>query len=73
MLLFRSEEAVDAWCAARGLARGAVLPLDQVWTLAQAWYATRLDAGYKGRSAAEVEAILAGVGLNGPFWRFAAD
>ena len=45
--------------AARGMARGAVLPLDQVWTLAQAWYAGRLNADYKGRSAAEIEAILA--------------
>ncbi len=50
---------------------GVVLPLSQVWTLAQAWYAGRLGAGYAGRSAAEAEAILAGVGLAGPFWRFA--
>ncbi len=54
------------------MAQGAVLPLTQVWALAQAWYGSRLDAGYSGRSAGDVESILAGVGLNGPFWRFAS-
>lgn len=70
ILLFRSVEAVDEWCAARGVAKGAVVPLAQVWALAQAWYANRLDRDYHGRSATEAEAILASVGLTGPFWRF---
>jgi hypothetical protein len=61
---------VDGWCAERGAAKGEALPLAQVWMLAQAWYADRLNADYSGRSAATVEAILAGVGLTGPFWRF---
>ena len=52
------------------MALGAVLPLAQVWALAQAWYATRLEPNYRGRSVAEVENILASVNLNGPFWRF---
>jgi len=68
MLLFRSEEAVDDWCRARSVSRGAVLTLPQVWDLAQAWYANRLSPGYRGRTLAEAEAIFARLGLSGPFW-----
>ena len=38
MLFFRSEEHVDRWCGQWRLERGAVLPLDLGWRLAQAWY-----------------------------------
>jgi hypothetical protein len=39
MLLFRSEEHVERWCRTWRMARGATLSLEQVWALAQAWYA----------------------------------
>ena len=35
----------------------------------ETWYANRLIQGWKRRSVAEIEAILEGAGLNGPFWR----
>lgn len=56
------------WCAARGREPGAVLALEQVWALAQAWYGDRLHREFRGRSAEKAEAILRGVGLGGPFW-----
>ncbi len=71
ILLFRTEEAVDAWCSAQGVARGAVLPLTQAWALAQPWYGNRLDADYTGRSTAEAEALLTELGLDDAFWSFA--
>jgi hypothetical protein len=39
-----------------------------MWALAQRWYAGRLDADWRGRSAEQAQAILASVGLTGPFW-----
>jgi hypothetical protein len=69
MLLFRSEEARDQWCADRGRARGDTLSLDQIWRLAQLWYSDRLDPAYQGRSAAQAQAIFAQVGLTSPFWQ----
>ena len=48
MLLFRSEEAVDRWCAATGEPRGETLPLQQVWTLSRAWYGDRMSPGFRG-------------------------
>ena len=38
MLLFRSEESVDGWCAARGIPRRPLIELDQLWRRAHAWY-----------------------------------
>ncbi len=69
MLLFRSEEDVDRWCAAWQLSRGALLSLDQGWRLAQAWYADdRRDPAWRRRTPEETQALLTGLGLQGPFW-----
>jgi hypothetical protein len=38
MLLFRSEEHIDRWCAMWGQPRGGTLSLEQGWKLANAWY-----------------------------------
>ena len=72
MLLFRSEEEVAQWCARTGEARGESVSLATIWQLSLRWYGGRLSPAYRGRSAAQAEAIFAAVGLAGPFWRFGA-
>lgn len=69
MLFFRSEEQVDDWCTRNGVGRGEVVPLAQVWRLAQAWYGVRLDPAYRGRTAEEVVAVFESVGLTSDFWK----
>ena len=69
MLLFRSEEDVDAWCAEQGRERGGVVAVAQLHELAQRWYGDRLDPAWRPRSSAASQAILAEVGLTGEFWR----
>jgi Alkylmercury lyase len=68
MLLFRSEEHVDAWCAARDLSRGALLTLDQAHLLARAWYEEKLQPGWKRLSPEATAALFTSLGLTGPFW-----
>jgi hypothetical protein len=68
MLLFRSEEHVERWRARWNQPRGAILSLDQQWGLARAWYADRLDFHWRRKTAAEVAALWAELGLQGPFW-----
>ena len=68
MLLFRSEEHIEPWRRQRNLPRGAVLSLDQAWRLARAWYADRLDPGWRRKTVDEAEALFAELGLHGPFW-----
>lgn len=69
MLFFRSEEHVARWCAQWGMAQGAILPLPQLWALAQAWYrADRRDPAWRRPTLDETEALLAALGLTGPFW-----
>lgn len=69
MLLFRSEEAIDRWCATTGEPRGAAVSLQRVWELSQLWYGNRMDPAYRGRSAEQVRAIFSQVGLTSEFWR----
>lgn len=69
MLLFRSEEHVDRWCAARQLPRRPLVGLEPLWQLAVAWYANRLTPEARRPMGAEIRAIFDGLGLTGPFWQ----
>ncbi len=68
MRLFRSEEDVRRWCAERGRVPGAIVPVDRLQRLAQAWYGDRLEPGWRPRSREALQAVLAAHGLTGPFW-----
>ena len=67
MLLFRSEDHVTSWLAGRPA--GATIPISTLAALADAWYGDRLDPDWTPRSRAQNQAILDGLGLDGPFWR----
>jgi hypothetical protein len=73
MLLFRSEETVNRWCAARQIARRPLVSLEQLWHLAVTWYANRLTVESRRPAADEMVAVFASVGLEGPFWDPRAD
>ena len=69
MLLFRSEEHIGAWYRRRGIRTGATLGLDQQWELARIWYSHRMSPDWRRRAPEEAEAVFAGLGLTGAFWR----
>ena len=73
MLFFRSEEQVNAWCAANGVPRRPLASLRQLWDLSVAWYSTRLTPDARRPGAEEMRQIFADVGLEGPFWDPASD
>ena len=68
MLLFRSEETVNAWCSDRRIPRRPLINLEQLWQLAVTWYANRLTADSRRPAPEEIVSILASIGLTGPFW-----
>lgn len=68
MSLFRSEEHVSRWLEREAHELGAVAPLEQVWRLACAWYVDPRSAEWRPRTRDESQAVLASVGLTGPFW-----
>ena len=69
MLLFRSEEHANTWCALRGQPRGAVMSLEQVWGLAGGWYSTDpRDPTWRRKTQGEAEAFFVSLGLTEPFW-----
>jgi hypothetical protein len=68
MLLFRSEETVNNWCAVRSIPTRPLVNLDQLWQLAVHWYANRLTPESRRPAPAEMVEIFASIGLTGPFW-----
>jgi len=71
MLLFRSEQHVERWCAQWKRPRGGTLTLPQGWRLAQEWYRDRLSPDWRPKTVPEAQAAFAGIGLVGEFWRLA--
>jgi hypothetical protein len=69
MLAFRSEAHVRSWLEMRQLEQGALFSIEQLWRLADAWYANRLAPDWRRRSPEEAEALFAELGLDGDFWR----
>jgi hypothetical protein len=69
MLLFRSEQHVDRWCAQWNRPRGGTLTLSQGWRLAKEWYADRLSPSWRPKTTAVAEATFARIGLVGEFWK----
>jgi hypothetical protein len=45
-----------------------MVPIEQLWRLAQAWYHNRLEGDYSGRSREDVMQIFRAAGLITPFW-----
>ena len=69
MLLFRSEEHIDRWCAAWRLGRGAVLSLETGWRLAEAWHGPdRREPAWRRRTSEEAEALFTQLELTSSFW-----
>ncbi|MEY2546252.1 MAG: hypothetical protein QOG48_1369 [Verrucomicrobiota bacterium] len=68
MLLFRSEETVDQWCAARKIPRRPLINLDQLWQLAVTWYGNRLTVESRRPKPDEMMSIFASIGLTDSFW-----
>ena len=68
MLFFRSEEHVRDWCRAGGHPVRPLVKMDQLWTLAETWYATRLQEDSRRPQPDEMRSIFSGLGLEGEFW-----
>ena len=68
MLLFRDEEHIDRWCAARELPRGATLTPEQTWRLAEGWYQNKLHNDCRRHALEETETLLSSIGLTSAFW-----
>ncbi len=65
MLLFCGEEHLRR----SGRHAGAVFTPEQMWCLADAWYSDRADPTWRRKTPDEAEALFAGIGLTGDFWR----
>jgi len=68
MLLFRSEETVNLWCASHHISRRPLVNLTQLWQLAVHWYANRLTVESRRPAPDEMVSIFSALGLTGPFW-----
>jgi hypothetical protein len=65
---FRSEAAIDSWCARHALPKGAIVPLPRMQRFAADWYGDYLRKPWRGRTPAEAAALFERHGLTGDFW-----
>ncbi len=68
MLLFRNEAQVNDWCVARGIPKGDVRPIEQVWAFAAEWYGRHADPNWTKWSMREAVEIFSRHDLTGPIW-----
>jgi hypothetical protein len=73
MLLFRSDAQIDEWCAARGVPKGDVRPIEQVWRFAREWYARHADASWTKWSGQEAAELFRRHHLTGPIWALSSE
>lgn len=73
MCYFRNEAEVDAWCAERGVPKGDVVPIQQVWHFAKEWYGRHADADWTKWSLKEACDIFARHSLTSATWSLASD
>lgn len=68
MLFFRSERQVEQWCARRGIAKGDVRPIEQVWKFAREWYGRHASKDWVKWTMSEASELFAKHSLSGPVW-----
>ena len=68
MLLFRSEEHIEAWRRQWGQAAGEMLSLEQQWNLARSWYSDRMAPDWRRKTSEEAQTIFEDAGLTSDFW-----
>lgn len=73
MLLFRNEGQVDEWCATRGIPKGDVRPIEQVWRFAAEWYSRHADANWTKWSVQQAASIFHRHGLTGSIWALPSE
>ncbi len=68
MVVFTSEEVIDDWCKRHNMKKGEVVPINQVWELAQLWYGYYLDPNWTRKTPELARSIFKKVGLTSEFW-----
>jgi hypothetical protein len=60
---------VHAWSAHEEIAIGAIMPVSNLWSLAQTWFEGRLSPDWEPRSIDHSQQLLEQAGFSGPFWQ----
>jgi Alkylmercury lyase len=68
MLAFRSEHDVNDWCVLRGLPRGDVRPIAQIWEFASEWYSRHADKNWTKWSISDATQLFKKHQLTHPVW-----
>jgi hypothetical protein len=68
ILVFDSSSSVHDWCQRHGMPQGDIQPLENIWSLARAWYARHLDPHWSKLTADEAHSLFERFGLTGPIW-----
>lgn len=68
MLVFRSREDIDGWCARHAIARGDAQPIQRAYEFAGVWYGRHLDRDWSKWTLDDARQIFERFGFHGPVW-----
>jgi hypothetical protein len=60
---------VDRWCNERHVRKGAVVPIQDVWTLTRSWYRERLEFMWRPHTPEAMARMFREAGFSGDFWQ----
>lgn len=69
MLVFENEAEIDTWCHQHNKPKGEVLPIEQVWQLAQIWYGNYVNQDFQLKTKEIANEMFQKVGLTSEFWK----
>lgn len=68
MLMFASENEIDAWCKRHDMRKGDVQPIRTIWEFAKMWYGNHLNPQWEKWTVAEARTIFQRFGLVHQIW-----
>jgi hypothetical protein len=72
MLIFGSQEQIDAWCEQHHIKKGDVQSISRIWQFAKVWYENHLNPDWTKWTNQEARDIFDRFGLTGPIWEVPA-
>ena len=69
MLVFESEEQIDAWTKKHNILKGDVQPIENIWNFSKKWYGNHLNPKWTKWTIAEAKEMFDEFNLTGRIWK----
>jgi len=68
MLIFESDNSIEAWCKRHGMKKGDIQPINKIWDFSKVWYGNHLNPNWSKWTVDEAKEIFQRFELVDPIW-----